>query len=119
MINFKNDIQNNLINNINSITEINVKIHVRYLKKENGIVKREWFLNNLFFIFNKKKYNFKEIIVIFNHIDEENPEFFLQPEQIIKIIKGKIINKNKQNILLIDQFQQLSEKERNKNINSS
>ncbi|WBL31360.1 hypothetical protein [Candidatus Phytoplasma sacchari] len=96
------------------LKDLNIKIHTRYFKTKEEEIKREWFLNNLFFQYDSKDYNLSEVILFFNHIDEDNPEFFLQPEQIIKIVKGRLIIRDNYNILFIDYFQQLSEEERKK-----
>ncbi|WP_432729435.1 hypothetical protein ['Prunus avium' virescence phytoplasma] len=54
-----------------------------------------------------------EVIIKFDHIDEDNPEFFLQPEQIIQIVKSKLemeeYSENKY-ILTVYKFRQAAEK---------
>lgn len=35
------------------------------------------------FLHNNKKYNLSEVIVFFNHIDEDNPEFFYNPNKLL------------------------------------
>ncbi|WCA22415.1 hypothetical protein [Candidatus Phytoplasma oryzae] len=115
----KNFCNNSKDNEFIILSNINIKVYVRYLKLKNNEIKKEWFLKNLFFVYEGKKYSFLEVIVFFEHIDDDNPEFFLQSEQIIRIVKGKITIQKNQNVLFIDRFQQLSEEERLKSINSS
>ncbi|WIA07716.1 MAG: hypothetical protein BGWL_c2270 [Candidatus Phytoplasma cynodontis] len=114
----------NCLNNLKNddlidLSNLKVKVYARYFKIKKNEIKKEWFLKNLFFLHNNKKYNLSEVIVFFNHIDEDNPEFFLQPEQIINIIKSKLLIQTKKNILFVDKFKHLNEEERSKEINSS
>jgi neutral trehalase len=102
------------INNI-QLNNINIQVKIKYFKnKKTKEINKEWFTNNLSFHYEKKKYNLSEITIIFDHIDKDNPEFFLQPEQIIKVTKSKLIIKEEKYFLIIEKFQQLSEEERKK-----
>ncbi|QTX03250.1 hypothetical protein LFWB_6970 [Candidatus Phytoplasma luffae] len=86
-----------------------IKVQNRYIDTENQKKKREWFTTNLEFVFENDDYYIKEAIIKFDHIDDDNPEFFLQPGQFIKVFNGKLKfceNCNEKNILIIDKFQQ-------------
>ncbi|CAP18331.1 conserved hypothetical protein [Candidatus Phytoplasma mali] len=98
-----------------------LEIQVRYYN-HNQIPKKEWFTNSipescyssLKSINNNLK---KELIVKFTHIDEDNPEFFLQPKQIIKVLECEIFINNEEepkNLILIHQFRHVNEDESNK-----
>ncbi|WP_341266528.1 hypothetical protein [Candidatus Phytoplasma fraxini] len=81
------------INNITKepiiLKEFSIEIQNRYIKTKDQN-KREWFTKNLKYVDANKIYTFTELIIKFDHIDEDNPEFFLQPGQFIKILKGEI-----------------------------
>ncbi|MGA0448168.1 MAG: hypothetical protein ACLTFB_02265 [Candidatus Phytoplasma pyri] len=98
-----------------------LEIQVRYYK-HNQIPKKEWFTNtipescysSLKLINNNLK---KELIVKFTHIDEDNPEFFLQPKQIIKVLECEILINNEEGpkpLILIHEFRHVNEEESNK-----
>jgi hypothetical protein len=94
---------------------ITLEVKVRYVKQKNKQI-REWYANNLIINYNDKNYSFDEIVLVFGHIDSDNPEFFLQPGQKIKILGGflnYIDTSVKNNVLTIDKFQQLSDKTQN------
>ncbi|WP_323847752.1 MAG: hypothetical protein Q2306_00185 [Phytoplasma sp.] len=103
---------NNIIKEPIILEKLSIEIQNRYIKTKNKN-KREWFTPNLKFIDKNKNYKFTNLIIKFDHIDEDNPEFFLQPGQFVKIIKGKI-EKDKfstdKYILTIYKFQQETEK---------
>ncbi|PQP79308.1 hypothetical protein C6B37_02135 [Candidatus Phytoplasma phoenicium] len=93
------------------LTNIPIQVKVRYKKQDNYKILREWFITNFNLTHNNKNYNWDEIIIIFEHIDADNPEFFLQPGQLIKIIDGLLIIKKEQEIpiLKVYSFQQLKD----------
>lgn len=94
------------------LNNFSIEVQNRYILKQNQ-KKREWFTKDIKFILNNDNFYFPELIIKFDHIDEDNPEFFLQPGQIIKIIKGKIeLKQSSPNIyiLTIYKFQQDVEK---------
>ncbi|MBP3059200.1 hypothetical protein FEF22_000135 [Texas Phoenix palm phytoplasma] len=80
----------NIIEKSIFLNNLNVKVEVKYIKKPKKKLKREWFVKDFYFVYNKKEYIFPEIVIYFNHIDNDNPEFFLQPGQKIKIIEGQL-----------------------------
>ncbi|NWN46016.1 hypothetical protein [Candidatus Phytoplasma pruni] len=89
-----------------------VEVKVRYVKQNNKNV-REWYTNNLTTNYDGKNYSFDEVVLVFGHIDSDNPEFFLQPGQKVKVLGGNLNSLDtsvKNNVLTIDKFQQLSDK---------
>ncbi|AYJ01049.1 hypothetical protein CWO85_00650 [Candidatus Phytoplasma ziziphi] len=95
------------------LNNFNIEIKNRYIPQKNKNKKREWFCENFQFNFENKDYCLLEVIIKFDHIDEDNPEFFLQPEQIIQIVKSKLemeeYSENKY-ILTVYKFRQAAEK---------
>jgi hypothetical protein len=90
---------------------VTVEVKVRYVKQNNKNV-REWYTNNLKINYDGKNYSFDEVVLVFGHIDSDNPEFFLQPGQKVKVLGGKLSSLDtsvKNNVLTIDKFQQLSD----------
>ncbi|MDV3167996.1 MAG: hypothetical protein Q8781_02045 [Candidatus Phytoplasma stylosanthis] len=102
--------------NFISLNNFNIEVQNRYIEtKLSKKKKREWFAQELRFFFENNEYLLKEAIIKFSHIDEDNPEFFLQPKQIIKILKSKLDISNHLNqkyTLIIDKFQQVQEQEK-------
>lgn len=93
------------------LKNIPIQVKVRYKKQDDYQILREWFITSFNLTHNNKNYNWDEIIIIFEHIDADNPEFFLQPGQFIKIIEGLLIIQKKQEIpiLKVYSFQQLKD----------
>ncbi|MFR0367925.1 hypothetical protein [Candidatus Phytoplasma palmae] len=96
------------------LNNLNVKVEVKYIKKPKKKLKREWFVKDFCFVSNEKEYCLPKLVIYFNHIDNDNPEFFLQPGQKIKIIEGKLkfhsVSDLNKNFLDIYKFKQLSDK---------
>ncbi|WAN63084.1 hypothetical protein RS022_00730 [Candidatus Phytoplasma rubi] len=95
------------------LNSFNIEIQNRYIPQKNKNKKREWFFENFQFNFENKDYYLSEVIIKFDHIDEDNPEFFLQPEQIIHIIKSKLEmeeSSGNKYILTVYKFRQAAEK---------
>ncbi len=65
-----------------------LEVKVRYLK-QNGSSQRQWFATNVCVGADNCKQKYDEVLINFNHIDADNPEFFLQPGQVIKVLEGK------------------------------
>ncbi|MDO8167905.1 hypothetical protein [Candidatus Phytoplasma melaleucae] len=113
----------NLITNKNDsvqdeflVHNIKAVVQVRYLKQCNQ-VQREWFSHDIEISIKDKNYFFKKLFLIFDHIDNDNPEFFLQPGQMINIIYGKLTQfspdnslKNENYLLIVYKFKHLSDK---------
>ncbi|WP_334330857.1 hypothetical protein [Candidatus Phytoplasma prunorum] len=97
-----------------------LEIQARYYNY-NQMPKKEWFTNNIpescYSSLKSMNNNLKkELIVKFTHIDEDNPEFFLQPKQIIKVLEYEILinNEEKQKpLILIHEFRHVNEVESN------
>jgi hypothetical protein len=95
------------------LNSFNIEIQNRYIAQNNKNKKREWFFENFQFNFENKDYYLPEVLIKFDHIDEDNPEFFLQPEQIIQIIKSKLEmaeSSGNKYILTVYKFRQAAEK---------
>ncbi|MDV3166940.1 MAG: hypothetical protein Q8784_00690 [Vigna little leaf phytoplasma] len=91
------------------LKNITVKVQTRYKTNKDSQVEKEWFVQNFNLMYEGKKINFKEIIINFDFIDADNPEFFLQPGQIIKVLDGCLEKIKGIMILKIFNFQQLSD----------
>ncbi|MDV3157179.1 MAG: hypothetical protein Q8889_01485 [Candidatus Phytoplasma australasiaticum] len=95
---------------INNLTCV---VYARYNKDKNLAISKEWYTISPKIIINSNLKIFSELILFFEHIDDDNPEFFLQPGQKINIITGNLfINKNlskEKGILLINKFIHVSE----------
>lgn len=107
------------INNSVIFNNLDIQVKVRYVFNKEQKKVKEWFISDFSFYDqeSKQKKFLSQITIKFEHIDEDNPEFFLQPGQIIRINEGIIklidnISEKKNYILIIDKFKQLSEKER-------
>ncbi|MDV3197811.1 MAG: hypothetical protein Q8879_01920 [Candidatus Phytoplasma australasiaticum] len=111
-MNFTKLFDNNIYNNY-SINNLICIVNVRYNKDKNSTISKEWYTVYPKILINSDVKMFSELILFFEHIDNDNPEFFLQPGQKINIITGNLfINKNiskEQGILLIDKFIHVSE----------
>ncbi|MDV3198081.1 MAG: hypothetical protein Q8888_00255 [Vigna little leaf phytoplasma] len=91
------------------LRNITVKVQTRYKINKDSQVGKEWFVQNFNLMYEGKKINFKEIIINFDFIDADNPEFFLQPGQIIKVLDGCLEKIKGIMILKIFNFQQLND----------
>ncbi|MEZ0180276.1 hypothetical protein ['Camptotheca acuminata' phytoplasma] len=94
------------------LNDFNIKVQNRYIENENKKKIREWFIKDFNFFFENVNYFLPELVIKFGYIDEDNPEFFLQPQQIIKILDSqfKVLDrKNKKYVLIINKFRQESE----------
>ncbi|MDV3166375.1 MAG: hypothetical protein Q8807_01700 ['Waltheria sp.' little leaf phytoplasma] len=111
-MNFAKLLDNNLYNNY-SINDLICIVNVRYNKDQNFKISKEWYTVDLKILIHSEMKIFSELILFFEHIDNDNPEFFLQPGQKIKIITGKLfLNKiilKEKGILLIEKFIHVSE----------
>jgi hypothetical protein len=105
------------IQQANKVQNFYLEIKVRYLK-QNGIAQRQWFANNVCVGANNCKQKYDEVIITFTHIDDDNPEFFLQPGQVIKVLEGKVKQSKygafPEFFLDIDSFRQTNEEEKSK-----
>ncbi|MBP5836046.1 hypothetical protein [Candidatus Phytoplasma meliae] len=96
------------------ISNIYLEVQARYLKTTEGN-KRQWLAQNILVMVGDQQVKYDEVIINFTHIDDDNPEFFLQPGQVIKVLEGEIETNNmNQTLLNINIFRQTDEQERNK-----
>lgn len=114
-----------MINNKNKIFEhpeiknFCIEIKTKYHKENNQKLVKEWntttIPQNCLSYLSKYQTNKTEILVKFTHIDDDNPEFFLQSGQIINILQGEIIIENNLiPIMLIHKFRQIDDEDRTK-----
>ncbi len=94
-----------------------LEVKVRYLK-QNGSSKRQWFATNVCVVTDNCKQKYDEVLMNFTHIDADNPEFFLQPGQVIKVLEGKVKQSKCGTVsevwLDVDRFRQTDEEEKSK-----
>ncbi|WP_349402182.1 hypothetical protein PSOL_03450 [Candidatus Phytoplasma solani] len=94
------------------VQNVYLEVKVRYLKTVDG-GKKEWFAK-----FDNQKIKYNEVIINFTHIDADNPEFFLQPGQVIKVVEGEVRESKKESLhqvfLDVKIFRQTDDKEKGK-----
>ncbi|MBS2126458.1 hypothetical protein J8J04_02010 ['Fragaria x ananassa' phyllody phytoplasma] len=94
------------------VSNIYLEVQARYLKTTEGN-KRQWLAQNILVMVGDQQVKYDEVIINFTHIDDDNPEFFLQPGQVIKVLEGEIeLNNMNQALLNINIFRQTDEQER-------
>ncbi|AGL90181.1 Conserved hypothetical protein [Candidatus Phytoplasma australiense] len=94
------------------LENIYLEVQARYLKTADGF-KKEWFGH-----FNNQNTKYNNVIVSFAHIDQDNPEFFLQPGQVVKVLEGEMREEKKESssqfFLDVVTFRQTDDEEKNK-----